>query len=147
MEASAKSPDPWQHILKNLREPRSPHVPKVKRNSCENILSTRNTGRTDRVSSLRCVEYAQQPSSCVRINILERLERVAVISWSDPTTSNYTDQPWRRMFARRNGTCALTGARISFGDDVFMPATRSKTKPINYGAVILTSAMPGVSGI
>jgi hypothetical protein len=143
MDASARRPDPWQHTLTNLLEPGPPHGSKVNLASGELMSSRRNTSRTDRISSRTCLEYVR-PSSCLRINILERFERVAVIWWCDPTACNYSDQAWRRMVARRNGTCALTGARISSGDDVFMPATR-KAKPINYGAMILTSALPGVS--
>jgi Domain of unknown function (DUF3331) len=145
MEASARRPDPWKHTLANLLEPRPPHVSKVNLVSGDLNSSRRNTPRTDRTSSRRCFEHIQ-PSSCVKISILERFDRVAVIWWCDPTACNYSDQTWRRMLARRSGTCALTGAQISSGDDVFMPATR-KAKPINYGAMILTSALPVVSSV
>ncbi|CAB3807168.1 DUF3331 domain-containing protein [Pararobbsia alpina] len=78
--------------------------------------------------------------ACVTINVLELTESYATIGWYDPTRCRYEDQRWRRFRTLRAGVCAMTGAPIVAGTDVFHPiATRSG--PANADTMILAHAL------
>ena len=78
---------------------------------------------------------------CIKITVLERRGPLsAVVSWCDSTTCCYWDQLWRRGRARKRGFCALTGAQIVAGDDVFRPRLGHRA-PLNSDAMILASVM------
>lgn len=62
------------------------------------------------------------------------------VSWSDPTSGRYAEQPWRLCIARKRGLCALTGAPIQRGDKIYRPFTRG-VAPINADWAVLASAL------
>jgi hypothetical protein len=80
-------------------------------------------------------------SASVKICVLDRTERVATISWQDPTSCHYADQRWHRSTAQHGGVCAVTGAAIARGADIFRPS-RASPAPANAQAMILTGALP-----
>jgi hypothetical protein len=67
-------------------------------------------------------------------------DNVVSVSWSDPTSGRYSEQPWRLCTARRAGVCALTGEPIRRGDKVYRPLSRKWT-PLNAGWAVLASAL------
>ncbi|HKT96268.1 MAG TPA: DUF3331 domain-containing protein [Paraburkholderia sp.] len=67
-------------------------------------------------------------------------ENLLSVSWSDPTSGRYSEQPWRLCIARKGGVCALTGASIRRGDRVYRPLSR-KLMSMNAGWVVLASAL------
>ncbi len=72
---------------------------------------------------------------------MERVgERQITVSWSDPTSCCYPDQPWVVAIARRDGVCALSGAPVSYGDTIFRPRA-AKLMPTNSQAMMLASAV------
>jgi hypothetical protein len=80
-----------------------------------------------------------------KVTVLERQgPSGAVVSWCDPTACCYWHQIWRRCRARKRGFCALTGAKIVAGDDVFRPRLVSPV-PLNFDAMILASVMETIS--
>jgi hypothetical protein len=60
----------------------------------------------------------------------------AFISWRDSTSCCYGYQLWRQTTSRRAGVCALSGAVIHRGDEIFQPFTRD-VRPGNATAMIL----------
>jgi hypothetical protein len=73
--------------------------------------------------------------------LVERVgERLLTVSWSDPTSCCYPDQPWVVAIARRDGICALSGAPVSYGDPIFRPRA-AKLMPTNAQAMMLASAV------
>jgi hypothetical protein len=75
------------------------------------------------------------------VRIVEWSERSLTIVWHDPTACSYVDQRWMRSKSSGSGVCALSGAVICRGEDIFKPS-RSKPTPANAGAMILVSALP-----
>ncbi|WP_310630146.1 DUF3331 domain-containing protein [Paraburkholderia sp.] len=67
-------------------------------------------------------------------------ENLISVSWSDPTSGRYAEQPWRLCIARKRGLCALTGADIQRGDKIYRPFTRG-VAPINADWAVLASAL------
>jgi Domain of unknown function (DUF3331) len=135
MEPDASRFDPWRQILIKLNE------------ACVSVsVDKAAPPKTRRALSLaaRALEggtkYASS-STCITINVLERLERVAMIAWYDPTSCHYAEQRWHRATSLRIGTCALTGVLIGRGDDIFRPS-RASPQPVNADAMILTRALP-----
>jgi hypothetical protein len=135
MEPDASQFDPWRQILIKLNE------------ACVSVsVDKAAPPKTRRALSLaaRALEggtkYASS-STCITINVLERLERVAMIAWYDPTSCHYAEQRWHRATSLRIGTCALTGVLIGRGDDIFRPS-RASPQPVNADAMILTRALP-----
>jgi hypothetical protein len=78
-----------------------------------------------------------------RITVIERVGRSVKIAWHDPTACRYGDQCWHRATARRSGVCAITGAPITRGMDIFRPSCAGPA-PVNAYAMILASALPDV---
>jgi Domain of unknown function (DUF3331) len=78
--------------------------------------------------------------TCVTINVLEVTESSATLGWYDPTRCRYEDQRWNRFKTHRAGVCAMTGALITAGTDVFHPARAPKV-PANADAMILACAL------
>ncbi len=71
------------------------------------------------------------------IVILERPSpSTVVVSWRDATRCSYGYQYWYKGFARRGGTCAMSGVHIRRGDVVFRPR-RTNVMPANMSAMIL----------
>jgi hypothetical protein len=132
--------DPWLQILGNLRDMSASSTPAVTMRFVE-----ASPGARRKPPAPWYVKTAPDPAcaSNVTINVLDRMERVATIAWHDPTSCHYDDQRWHRCIARRAGVCALTGARIVRGADIFRPS-HSRPVPVNAHAMILTSALPEV---
>jgi hypothetical protein len=74
--------------------------------------------------------------ACATIKVLEVTESSATICWYDSTLCRYEDQRWRRLKTQRAGICAMSGAMIAVGDDVFHPVPRNIAA--NADAMILT---------
>jgi Domain of unknown function (DUF3331) len=74
--------------------------------------------------------------ACATIKVLEVTESSASICWYDSTLCRYEDQRWRRLKTQRAGICAMSGAMIAMGDDVFHPVPRNIAA--NADAMILT---------
>ncbi|MCA7946883.1 DUF3331 domain-containing protein [Burkholderia vietnamiensis] len=70
----------------------------------------------------------------VHVEILERSDTLLVVRWVEPGRCHYGEQRWRRRFAQRTGTCALSRQVIQRGDEVFRPAERPA--PANAAAMI-----------
>jgi uncharacterized protein DUF3331 len=77
----------------------------------------------------------------VTIKVLELDERSAIVAWYDPTRCRYDEQRWIRIKARDAGVCAITGAQIAIGADVFRPARTRRRIAANAGEMILTPAL------
>lgn len=67
-------------------------------------------------------------------------ENLVSVSWSDPTSGRYSEQPWRLCVARRASVCALTGERIRRGDKVYRPLS-PKFRALSAGWSVLASAL------
>ena len=73
-------------------------------------------------------------------------ENLLSVSWSDPTSGRYSEQPWRLCIARKGAVCALTGASIRRGDRVYRPLSR-KLMSANAGWIVLASALKPVTSM
>ncbi len=78
----------------------------------------------------------------VHVEILEQSDTLLVVRWVEPGRGHYGEQRWRRRFAQRTGTCALSREVIQRGDEVFRPAERPA--PANAGAMISASQVLGL---
>lgn len=141
MNASTAKTDPWPKILALLNRSRA----------CVTAQGhpVRNTKLISaQVSHEACTGKQYDPMSrgtsgswaCVTINVLELTESSATITWYDPTRCRYGDQHWCRLKARHAGVCAMTGAPIAPGADVFHPA-RARGAAANADAMILAHAL------
>jgi len=107
------------------------------------LLSSLSAKASSRVRAprTRCGGKAQAASCTGTARLVERVgERLLTVSWSDPTSCCYPDQPWVVAIARRDGVCALSGAPISYGDPIFRPRA-AKLMPTNSQAMMLASAV------
>ncbi|WP_087660293.1 DUF3331 domain-containing protein [Caballeronia terrestris] len=119
----------WQEILTSLSGDRLPHLEEADCAYEGNQFTTSSSGSLN--TSIRCL----------RIRVIEHTDSRATVSWHDPTSCHYDDQHWRRARARHAGVCALSGATVSRGEDIFQPSRR-RPPPANAGAMILASALP-----
>jgi len=133
--------DPWSKILDMLdrccarENPDSDPVPRTK------LISTQaSQGAWARTRCGPAFQDTQGFRACVTINVLEVTESSATIGWYDPTRCRYEDQRWYRFKTHRAGVCAMTGALITAGTDVFHPGRAPKV-PANADAMILASAL------
>jgi Domain of unknown function (DUF3331) len=130
MRLTRTNGDPWKHILYVLQQ----DCPSSGRHE------RKETRESPRGRSARTAP-PYFPTS-VTINVLDRTERTATLAWHDPTSCHYDDQRWHRVAARSNGVCAMTGALITRGTDVFRPSRRkTNLAPSNAHAMILASAL------
>nr|WP_243772075.1 DUF3331 domain-containing protein [Burkholderia anthina] len=74
-----------------------------------------------------------------QVQVLERSAQLLVVRWVEPGRAHFGEQHWKPGRARHAGVCALTGARIACGDDVFRPTGRPV--PPNSRAMILAIAL------
>ncbi|WP_175686710.1 DUF3331 domain-containing protein [Burkholderia anthina] len=88
------------------------------------------------------VRAAARARSDARVQVLERSAQLLVVRWVEPGRAHFGEQRWKPGRARHAGVCALTGARIACGDDVFRPSGRPM--PPNSRAMILAIALDGV---
>ncbi|WP_246793976.1 DUF3331 domain-containing protein [Burkholderia perseverans] len=83
-------------------------------------------------------------SDDVHVEILERSDTLLVVRWVEPGRCHYGEQRWRRRFAQRTGTCALSRQVIQRGEEVFRPAERPA--PANASAMISAAQVLGLQG-
>jgi hypothetical protein len=143
MEPNASQLDPWRQILLKLSEA---HVSAAHDNAPRAGSASPKTRRARSLtagSRARSARFASFSTS-VTIKVLERSERVAMITWFDPTSCHYAEQRWHRATTLRSGTCALTGVPIARGDDIFRP---SRADRMNAHAMILTCKLPEVRSL
>ncbi|EKS71948.1 hypothetical protein BURK_008936 [Burkholderia sp. SJ98] len=63
----------------------------------------------------------------VRIRVLERPSpRTVSVAWGHPCSGYAGGQTWRRVMARKNGVCALSGERVLRGDPIYKLARSSE---------------------
>jgi hypothetical protein len=130
MQLTGTDGDPWKHILHLLQQDCSSSSGHERR--ARQPFGEGRSGRT--VSSYF--------PTCVAIGVLDYTDRTATLTWHDPTACHYDDQRWHRAAAQCNGVCAMTGALITRGADVFRPSRRKTSRaPRNAGAMILASAL------
>ncbi len=140
MKLTRTSGDPWKHILYHLQQDCS----SSSRERRENRESSRGQHTSQRAHEARRPARTAQPyfPTCVTISVLDRTDRTATLAWHDPTSCHYDDQRWHRAAAQCNGVCAMTGALITRGTDVFRPSRRkTNLAPCNAHAMILASAL------
>jgi hypothetical protein len=133
------SVDPWKHILYVLQ--RDCSSSSLERRA--NRESSRGQHTSQRAGEARRPARTALPyfPTCVTINVLDRTDRTATLAWHDPTSCHYDDQHWHRAAAQCNGVCAMTGALITRGTEVFRPSRRKNPAPCNAHAMILASAL------
>lgn len=81
------------------------------------------------------------PAVRPKVQVLERSAQLLIVRWVEPGRAHFGEQHWKPGRARYAGVCALTGARIACGDDVFRPSGRPM--PPNSRAMILAAALDG----
>ncbi|MCR4468120.1 DUF3331 domain-containing protein [Burkholderia sp. SCN-KJ] len=92
------------------------------------------------VAERACMSHSNL--GAVRIVILERPSTDTVlISWSSSTACRYGEQTWRRVIAREDGVCILTGDSIARGDSVFRPKRTRNAMCSNSMAMIKASSI------
>lgn len=100
----------------------------------------KKSGR-DRYSNTGSYTEPTMPAPRAHLAFVETWSKNLIfVSWSDPTSGRYAEQPWRLCIARTRGVCALTGAEILYGDRVYRPFTRG-VRPVNADWTILASAL------
>ncbi len=78
-----------------------------------------------------------QPS----VRVIDRPSALTVtLDWRDSTRCCYREQLWVSARARVSGRCAMSGAAILPGDEIFRPRPARPT-PRNVGAMVLASAV------
>ena len=81
---------------------------------------------------------------CV-VRVVDRVSAKSVIvDWCDATSCRYGDQLWNMSVAKRRGRCALSGAAIDAGDEVYRPRP-GRLRPVNAAAMMLASEVERVS--
>jgi hypothetical protein len=139
MTQSTFDVDRWSGILAHLEASSSPQ---------QSLLSSREKGASEEPPAypsrnrLPLGRAGDQLYSSLTVRILEaRSESTITISWHDPTACHYGDQTWRRGRAKHAGRCAISGAVIAAGADVFLPPTR-RPYAANAGTMILAVSVP-----
>ena len=125
--------DAWQHTLNMLSG--NPACRSTRRGNMHNHRPSDTPGGLN--------QSATQPAPAhhAHLAIVETWsDNLVSMSWSDPTSGRYTEQPWRLFIARKCGVCALTGAAIRRGDRIYRPLSR-KLRSINADWVVLASAL------
>ncbi|WP_245253750.1 DUF3331 domain-containing protein [Paraburkholderia sp. LEh10] len=75
------------------------------------------------------------------VSVIDRPSALTVVlDWRDPTKCCYREQLWVAARARVSGRCAMTGAAIEPGDDIFRPRP-ARPAPRNVTAMVLASAV------
>ncbi|REG49606.1 uncharacterized protein DUF3331 [Paraburkholderia sp. BL6669N2] len=143
MDSVIGSLDAWRIILDELRA-----VTGAFAGDSPSAVDADSRGRAHR-DVARCVGTSTKAWECntvtqANVEIVEWSERSLTIVWHDPTACSYVDQRWSRSKSTSSGVCALSGAIISRGQDIFKPS-RSKPPPVNADAMILLSALPALA--
>jgi hypothetical protein len=75
------------------------------------------------------------------VRVVDRTGPLTVtLDWRDPTKCCYREQLWVAARARVSGRCAMSGAPISPGDEIFRPRP-ARPAPRNVNAMILASVV------
>lgn len=124
--------DAWEHTL-GLLSGGPASCGRRNDDSCSQSSNTR--------TSLKQHAERATPALRAHLAVVETWsENLVSVSWSDPTSGRYSEQPWRLCIARKGGVCALTGASIRRGDRVYRPLSR-KLMAMNAGWIVLASAL------
>jgi hypothetical protein len=104
-----------------------------------------DSGGTDRKSEPRAVcKYASESNvSLCRpfVTVIERqTAQTVTLDWRDSTNCCYREQLWVAARSRVNARCAVSGASILPGDEIFRPRP-TRPAPRNVGAMILASVV------
>jgi len=90
-----------------------------------------------------CNYYAESKVSECRpyVRVIERpTPQTVTLDWRDSTNCCYREQLWVAARSRVSARCAMSGAPISPGDDIFRPRP-TRPAPRNVGAMILASVL------
>jgi hypothetical protein len=140
MDPVIESLDAWRGILDQLQG--VTRDPPDERRRAGNIDSrARASGNRTRTLGSPANVKMDYAGKTAAVRIVESSEKSLTIVWHDPTACSYDDQRWRRSRSSRAGVCALTGAAICRGQDIFKPSS-GKPPPANAEAMILASALP-----
>jgi len=75
------------------------------------------------------------------VRVIERqTAQTVTLDWRDSTNCCYREQLWVAARSRVSARCAMTGAPIFPGDEIFRPRP-TRPAPRNVGAMILASAV------
>jgi hypothetical protein len=75
------------------------------------------------------------------VRVIDRPSPLTVtLDWRDPTRCCYREQLWVLARARVSGRCAMSGAVILPGDEIYRPRP-ARPAPRNVGAMVLASAV------
>jgi hypothetical protein len=75
------------------------------------------------------------------VRLIDRPSPLTVtLDWRDSTRCCYREQLWVSARARVSGNCAMSGAAIFPGDEIYRPRPARPT-PRNVGAMVLASAL------
>jgi hypothetical protein len=126
MLEDAGQADPWTQTIHQLSSPAASRL------LVEAVIDC-DTGRlcadTHAVRWEPFVRLVDRPSAMT-----------ATLDWRDATRCCYREQLWGAARARVSGRCAMSGAPICPGDEIFRPRP-ARPAPRNVSAMILASAI------
>ncbi|QGZ63075.1 DUF3331 domain-containing protein [Paraburkholderia acidisoli] len=118
------------------------------------LLSMPEAARPRKSESFECAKpraFAESstPKCEPIVRIIDRpTSSTVTLDWRDSTRCCYREQLWVAARARVAGRCALSGAAIAPGDEIFRPRP-TRPAPRNVNAMVLARAieavMPGAS--
>jgi hypothetical protein len=126
MLADTNLVDPWIRAISLFFLPEHPEV-----------------ANRESVQIAACKYYSESNVSECRpfVRIIERqTAQTVTLDWRDSTNCCYREQLWVAARSRVSARCALSGAPISPGDEIFRPRP-TRPAPRNVGAMILASAV------
>jgi hypothetical protein len=127
MQLDASFVDPWTRTINLLSLPDGPLCPVEE--PIERPPKRRTSADSNASTWEPCVTAVDRPSSTT-----------VVLDWRDPTKCCYREQLWIAARARVAGRCAMSGAAITPGDEIFRPRP-ARPVPRNVSAMILASAV------
>lgn len=114
----------WRHMMHSL-------------NACSDGARINRQRKDGALDSRRKMTSGDRSQCSATIDILDQpTSSTLVLSWRDSTGGHYGYQNWQKGFARRPGLCAMSGMRITPGDEIFRPSVRHG-RPTNASAMIL----------
>jgi hypothetical protein len=131
MLTDAKLVDPWTQTITLLLMPEQSELQLIEESAQEVVV------RSTHGSTLDTSRAKAKPF----VRVIDRPTALTVtLDWRDATKCCYREQLWVATRARVSGLCAMSGAPILPGDDIFRPRP-SRPVPRNVGAMILASAV------
>lgn len=125
--------DPWTRTINLLSLPSDP--------SCTIEESIDQPPRRRAAAESNAATW--EPS----VTVIDRPSALTVVlDWRDPTKCCYREQLWVAARARVSGRCAMTGAAIEPGDDIFRPRP-ARPAPRNVTAMVLASAVEACAAL